>query len=239
MSRITSLKHFSDGRGNTVEITGVSGEEATVALASSINIHFRGSNNRLVVHAAARLTRLVGTFDGDHGVMRIGPHPAGGTGDWAIRVGESSKILIGSDVTCNRTCTVTALEGTELTIGDDCMIAGDCIVRTDDAHAIYDVTTGDRVNPSESITIGDHVWLAYGATVMPGSSVGSGSVVGTKSLVSGRFPNNCIIGGVPARVLREDIAWERPHLSLTSPAFRPNASVITKTEQYWSKTISE
>jgi hypothetical protein len=40
---------------------------------------------------------------------------------------------------------------------------------------------------------------------------------------------------VPARVIRTDIAWERPHLSLAKPYYKPDASTITKSP-YWALT---
>jgi tetrahydrodipicolinate N-succinyltransferase len=111
-------------------------------------------------------------------------------------------------------------------------------VRADDGHPIFDVRTGLRVNPSRSITIGDHVWLGRFATVLGGVSIGEGTVIGYGSVVTRNIPNNCVAAGSPARVVRRDIAWERPHLSLVRPYYKPDASTI-KRSTYWNLTKEE
>lgn len=88
-------------------------------------------------------------------------------------------------------------------------------IRTDDAHPIYDVRTGKRLNVSKDITIGDRVWVAYGATIFGGTQIGSGSIVGAYSVVKKRFPNNCVIAGIPAKVVRKDVFWERNNVLYT------------------------
>jgi hypothetical protein len=120
-------------------------------------------------------------------------------------------------------------------IGDDCMIASRNEIRADDAHPIFSVETGRRTNMPRSIHIGAHVWLAAGAVVLGGSRIGSGSVVGLGSIVKGAVPNNCVVAGSPARVVRRDCAWERPHLSLTKPYLKPDASSVRKS-RYWAMT---
>jgi acetyltransferase-like isoleucine patch superfamily enzyme len=130
---------------------------------------------------------------------------------------------------------MSAVEGAEITIGDDVMFASDNQLRCDDGHPIFDVRSGKRVNPSRSIEVADHVWLGWGAVLLGGTVVGEGSVVGIRSVVKGTFPNNCVLAGVPARVLRKDVAWERPHLSLVKPFYKPDASTVKKS-RYWHLT---
>lgn len=51
--------------------------------------------------------------------------------------------------------------------------------------------------------------LERGAFIMHGTNIGNGSIVGAKSVVKGQFPNNCSIGGNPAKIVRRDCAWAR------------------------------
>jgi acetyltransferase-like isoleucine patch superfamily enzyme len=131
--------------------------------------------------------------------------------------------------------TVSAAEGTTITIGRDVMFASGNQVRADDGHPIFNVRTGKRVNWSRDITIGPHVWVGANVAILAGSEIGEGSVVALGAVVRGRFPNNCIIGGVPARILRRDIAWERPHTSLREPFYKPDASTVRRS-RYWHLT---
>ena len=55
-------------------------------------------------------------------------------------------------------------------------------------------------------------------------------------MVTRQFANNVVVAGVPAREVRRDVAWERPHLSLTPPFYKPDASTVTRTEEYWQLT---
>jgi acetyltransferase-like isoleucine patch superfamily enzyme len=228
---VTELAPYTDDRGNSIEVTGpVEG--------ASIRVNFRGSNNHLVVGLPVRLGRLVIDFDCDNGLVRLGPSANVPAFSAAIRVGQDSKVLIGRNVSCTSTVAMSATEGTTIAIGEDVMFASENQVRADDGHPIFDVRTGKRVNVSKSIRIGDHVWLGRFSTLLGGARIGSGSVIGYGSIVTGHVPNNCIAAGVPAHVIRKDVAWERPHLSLTKPHYKPDASTITKSA-YWARTAQD
>src|SRR4029078_7328208 len=93
-------------------------------------------------------------------------------------------------------------------------------------------------NPSPSITIGTHVWLPRGPTILSGGGIGDGTVIGYGSLVTGKIPNNCIAVGSPARVVRRDVAWERPTFSYREPFYKPDSSTVRKS-RFWNPTVEE
>jgi acetyltransferase-like isoleucine patch superfamily enzyme len=222
---VTTLEPYTDERGNSVVVS------APTDVA--IKVNFTGSNNTLIVELPIRLTRLVVDFNCDNGTVRIGTSKHAFSA--AIRVGQDSSVLIGPNVSSTSTVVMSATEGTTISIGTDVMFASENQVRADDGHPIFDVRTGKRVNVSKSIDIGHHVWLGRFATVLGGARIGSGTVIGYGSILSGRIPNNCIAVGVPARVIRRDTAWERPHLSLAKPYYKPDASTVPKS-RYWALT---
>lgn len=230
MTKITELREFSDDRGNLIQYTGE-------PLTRGINIVFRGSNNRLVVDAPARIDRLTVLFDCNNAVVAIGANDrrTGSHLRLNSRVGEDSKILIGKWVTMTNTCYMTVAEGQTITVGDDCMIASGNALRAHDGHPIFDLETGKRNNPARSITVGNHVWLGEEAVVMAGATIGDGAVVGIRSVVTKNIPNNSIAVGVPARVVKRNIAWERPSLTLAEPYYKPDASSVERTP-YWRET---
>ena len=108
-----------------------------------------------------------------------------------LRVGYGSSIEIGNNTTSTNPVYVTVAEATKLVIGNDCMFATNNQIRTDDAHPIYDINTGKRINSSKDIVLGDHVWVGYGAVLFGGATIGSGSVIGAFSMVNKAFSNNC------------------------------------------------
>lgn len=104
-------------------------------------------------------------------------------------------------------------EGTEINIGENCMLAWRLEFRTTDSHGIYSLKTNNRINPAENITVGNNVWIGAHSTILKGAHVSQGSIVAIKSLVNKKFSEkNVILGGVPAKVIKEDVYWERPLL---------------------------
>lgn len=227
MTTTSPLTAYQDDRGNRIEYDG--------PVLDSVTVTFTGRNNRMTVASPAKFGRLKVDFNCDDGVFECGPHTEGPAFSGGLRVGQDSRILIGANVTCTSGVTVSATEGTTVRIGDDVMFASGNQVRADDGHPIFDVRTGDRVNVSRDITIGHHVWLAGGVVVLGGVRIGDGTVVGYGSVVTRDVPNNCIAVGSPAKVVRRDTAWERPHLSLTRPYYKPNAGTVKKSA-WWALT---
>lgn len=225
---VHELSAYSDQWGNVIVYHGEKPPP-------SVGVRIRGSNNLLVVSSQARLKKLEVIFDNDNARVTIGSTRSGiPAASLKIRAGQDSSVTIGNDFSSTGPAFISATEGTTVSVGDDVMFARGNEVRADDAHAIYDVHSGKRVNVSESIDIGDHVWLARDAVLLSGASVGSGTVIGYRSLVTGAIPNNCIAVGSPARVTRRDIAWERNHLDDYQP-YKEDASVVRKSE-YWHTT---
>ena len=179
------------------------------------NCHFQflgGGGNEVVIHPNANLRNVFLEFLGKDSKVYIGENVSM-QGQWCLGVG--CTINIGSKTTSTNPVYITVAEHTTLSIGEDCMFATNNQIRTDDAHPIYDVHTGKRLNISKDVTIGDRVWVAYGATIWGGAKIGSGSIVGAFSVVKKHFPNNCVIAGVPAKVIRKDVFWERNNVLYT------------------------
>jgi acetyltransferase-like isoleucine patch superfamily enzyme len=84
----------------------------------------------------------------------------------------------------------------------DCAIGERVTIRDSDDHLI----TGGS-GPVAPIRIGDHVWIGSGVTVLRGVEIGDGAVVAAGAVVTRSVPAKCLVGGVPARVLREDVDW--------------------------------
>ncbi|MFT4241152.1 MAG: acyltransferase [Acidovorax sp.] len=227
MAAKTHIHTYADDLGNKIS-SSIECAEATII--------FRGENNTLVIRDGAQIQQLEVYFDCNNGYLEIGACSIPGKGIKAnIRVGEKSKIIIGDNFTCTSKCMISAVECSNIFIGNDCMIAAQNEIKTDDSHPIFDVRTGKRVNMPKSIHMGNHVWLARRAVVLGGGWMGDGSILGYNSVLKGRIPNNCIAVGIPARVTKKDIAWERPHLSLVKPYVKPDATFVNRSP-YWNLT---
>ncbi len=166
-----------------------------------------GDNNRVIIGDLARLTGCVFHFEGNGNTIRIGDRcNCTDTVFWAE--GDGNTIALGEHVTLTGTDHLAALEGTRLAIGPDCLIAKQVSFRTGDSHSLVRKGTRERLNPAKDIRIGEHVWIGSNVTVLKGSSVADHCTVGANSLVCKTHDTpNCVLAGVPAKVLREDVDW--------------------------------
>lgn len=100
-----------------------------------------------------------------------------------------------------------------MSIGNDVMMSNKEMVFAGDGHSIFLKKQGkyELINDcmKDEIVIGDHVWIGYGCKILGGAHIGTGSIVGAGSLVNKKFPNNVLIAGTPAKILRRNVAWSR------------------------------
>lgn len=90
-----------------------------------------------------------------------------------------------------------------ITIGDD-VIMGSYISFHSENHNFADTTRLIREQgvSSKGIHLGNNIWVGAKVTFLDGSAVGNNCVVAAGAVVNGIFPDNCVIGGVPARILK-------------------------------------
>ncbi len=91
----------------------------------------------------------------------------------------------------------------QLEIGDD-VHTGPYVYITDQNHGYEDPDQVVHAQwPSDvPVLIGRGSWLGTGVVILPGTVLGKNVVVGAGAVVRGRFPDHCVIAGVPARVVR-------------------------------------
>lgn len=96
-------------------------------------------------------------------------------------------------------------------IGNDCMVSYEVTFQSSDSHNIFDLEKKENITAKKKreIIIGDHVWLGRRSILLYGTQIGDGSIVGTNTFVNKKFGNNVVIAGNPARVVRENAAWDR------------------------------
>ena len=57
------------------------------------------------------------------------------------------------------------------------------------------------------ISIGNHVWIGAGATILKGVTIGDNAIIGAGSVVTKDVPPNTIVAGNPAHIIRQRIEW--------------------------------
>jgi acetyltransferase-like isoleucine patch superfamily enzyme len=94
-------------------------------------------------------------------------------------------------------------------IGDDFLCGPNTHITDNSNHKIFDMTTGKRISVAKHpITIGQHVWLGLGTSVLKDVNIGHNSVIGARSVVTKDVPSHCIAVGNPAKVIKENIDWK-------------------------------
>ena len=116
-----------------------------------------------------------------------------------VSVHQDARLTLGSGfINCG-----TAIDCFEsITIGHDVAISNRVTIRDSDNHAI----NGNQATTAP-IVIGDHVWIGLNATILKGVRIGSGSAVAAGAVVVRDVPPRTLVGGVPARIIKEEIQW--------------------------------
>ena len=115
---------------------------------------------------------------------------------------------MGKDNYINGRLSVILSEQKHVIFGSECAISFGVWVRTADPHLVYDAETKQRLNPSKSVFVGDHVWIGQSVMLLKGTQISSGSIIGAGSVVAGkRIPANTAWAGNPARQVKEGIFW--------------------------------
>jgi len=128
-------------------------------------------------------------------------------------IGHGSKIAVGCNghLSIGDAFSITAESSIvcfyNISIGSKCLFSWDILIMDTDFHKIYDQSR-NYLNPDSEIRIGNNVWIGTRATILKGSHIADGSVIAAGTTVARKIERpNCIHGGEPLRVLKEDISW--------------------------------
>ena len=117
-----------------------------------------------------------------------------------------ARLVVGDRGFINQGAVIVA--STSITIGDDVRVGDHAAIYDSDFHPLEE---GAPVRTAP-VTIGDNVWIARGALVLPGVSVGDHAVVAAGAVVTEPVPARSLVAGTPARVVRSLAAgpgWRR------------------------------
>lgn len=168
------------GKGNEVILGGVKPSAIT-----NLHIEVHGSNHKVLIEGGV------------------------GAKDLAIYCADANCLVhVKEDTQIAGKTELAVMEGTKIEVGKDCLFSANITLRAGDSHSVIDAATGERINHSKDIIVGDHVWIGNTVIVTKGTVIGEHSVVATGSVVAGKtFPANSAIGGNPAKVIKEGVSW--------------------------------
>lgn len=112
---------------------------------------------------------------------------------------KGAHLTLGKGSFINSDCKIRCHQ--EITIGEGCAISHDFTVLDSDAHEI------EGSKKMSSVHIGNHVWIGTRVTILKGVTVGDGAVIAAGAVVVNDVPSCSIVGGVPAKVIKEKVEW--------------------------------
>ena len=174
-------------------------------------IHIHGSNNIIKLFMPINASNLEIECGNDNVTVEI--HNTEWITNTRIRCcfGNRQKVYIG-DRTSVSGAEIYCDGQSSVFIGQDCMLARGLTIWADDGHTILDNQTKCIINyPSETgVYIANHVWVGEFCTLNKSAYISNDSIVASHSLVVSKFTkDNIILGGHPAKILRENITWDR------------------------------
>jgi len=108
---------------------------------------------------------------------------------------------------------LVASEGRAIVLGEDCMLGAGVEIRCSDGHSILEQTSRVRINPPADVVLGAHVWLGAAVRVLKGVTIGANSVVAAGAIVTRDVAAGCVAVGIPARVARTGVTWDRARIA--------------------------
>lgn len=92
-------------------------------------------------------------------------------------------------------------------IGKNATIGANCKIIDNDFHPLDPeqrrLNLNEKYTARAPITIGDNCFIGMNSIILKGTTLGNNVVVGAGSVVHGTFPDNCIIAGNPARIIKK------------------------------------
>ncbi len=177
-------------------------------------IQFKGKNNVLICEENVKLSGSNIKFHGDNSIVYLAPPKY--FYYLNISLFHNCVMFFDEHVSMNGVLNLSLSEEKNIIIGQDCLFSFGIWMRLANPHLIYDANDMQRTSLTESIIIGDHVWVGQDSLIMKGARIGSGSIIAAKSVVPNKkIPSNNIWGGNPVRKIKSDIFFDK----LTSNLF--------------------
>jgi maltose O-acetyltransferase len=117
-----------------------------------------------------------------------------------IRVDYGYNIFVGENFFANFDCVI--LDICEVRFGDNCLLGPGVHIYT----ATHPIDPDERNSGKEyakPIIVGDNVWIGGSSVTNPGVSIGDNVVIASGSVVTKDVPNNVVVGGNPAKIIKK------------------------------------
>lgn len=112
---------------------------------------------------------------------------------------QESKIILGDEIWTNNRLSIICKNN--IIIGSKTLIGQNVIIMDFEAHQINPLGR-TKMGEIGKVEIGKNVWIGNNVLILKNTTIGDNSIVAAGAVVSGIFPGNVIIGGVPAKIIK-------------------------------------
>ncbi|GEP50397.1 hypothetical protein FNO01nite_10690 [Flavobacterium noncentrifugens] len=160
--------------------------------AEAVLSYFKNTDNRFTIGIGNPVLRkkLYDKFTALGGVFTSTVSPLARIGNYGNTIAEGCNIMTGTVITNDVTIEKGVLINLNCTVGHDCKIG-----------TFSEMSPG--VSISGNCTIGAFSVLGTNATVLPKITIGQNVVIGAGSVVTKDLPDNCLVVGIPAKIIKE------------------------------------
>jgi acetyltransferase-like isoleucine patch superfamily enzyme len=113
---------------------------------------------------------------------------------------KDSLIKLGNNIATNNNIFICAANYIE--IGSDTLIGQFVTIMDHEAHGLHPLHRRD-IGVIGKVIIGENVWIGNNVIILKDSKIGENSVVAAGAVVSGTFPANVVLGGIPAKIIKK------------------------------------
>ena len=166
-----------------------------ISIARKTNVYYKcpiynfSDTGKIIIGSNCTIGR---SFKGYHGGMPFYT--------CILNDGVGSNIYIGNNTRING----AYIHSSEsINIGDNCVIASGVNILDSNGHITYSLDRTVGRDTPKPIIIGNNVWIGINSIILKGTTIGNNSIISAGSVVKGVFPENSIISGNPAVLVKK------------------------------------
>lgn len=198
---MVSLSQSAQGTGNCVWL-------APGAQVASLALRFERSHCHVVL-GPERAVRGSLRLRGHHSLVLVGASSHAPITMNLEVMGEGNAFVLAQHATTWGSHFTLGGEGRLMVLGEHAMLAMQTAVLNHDLHPMFYLSEPTQaINPPRDQLLFPHVWLARQVQVVK-ADIGYGAIVGTMSLVNRAVAPCTLVAGIPARVLRTGVSFDR------------------------------
>jgi acetyltransferase-like isoleucine patch superfamily enzyme len=195
----------------------IDGKNNEITCGENISLcgHISGNNNTVTIGPARAISAIKLSINGNNSRIRIGDCYQ--IKDLHVQCGSHVKahrtsLEIAGQFSIEPGCSFLLYNSfNRISVGKDCLFSNGITVRCGESpHLIFDLATGEYLDVSDGVSIGNHVWIGERVYINKRTTVPDNTIVAACSVVTKRFDEcNTVIGGNPSRVVKRNVQWVR------------------------------